>query len=378
MQQEVAAMPVPFRPRVESLEAREVPAALSFQLPDGSIGSGLFATPVEVDPAESFQTFILDGELTVTKGGVAYTVQPGAVANYSNGMLYGVQATAVGPDVIQIDNIMVNVGGSPAPVVYDAADTMMTFTLSDGTVGAVSYAVPWDDVDASSVNDSVSPLNFRLNIAGRNIDTGTPGANFTVPPALHLEYGECAGLTFELDTQGLQLSGFPYTSFSAAFNLNGDNLITVIKAGVGQLQPSQILAERPQVTFNFNTGANDTKDTVLPTGTTIRIHVTAGEEVYDYNGTTVAGETVGDVVQQVYENMKTAGWDVALLPSGKGLIVNGALKYNEVLQRNQVIRPEKAGINYSTAAQPVGPKAIGSVQLLILDDGEWKPKPKPE
>lgn len=52
-----------FRP---NLLAREVPASFSFQLQDGSIGSGLFTTPDGVNPAQASQTFNLS-DLSVTK-----------------------------------------------------------------------------------------------------------------------------------------------------------------------------------------------------------------------------------------------------------------------------------------------------------------------
>lgn len=48
-----------FVPKMESLEGREVPASLSFQLSDGSIGSALFSTPDGVDPEESSQALDL-------------------------------------------------------------------------------------------------------------------------------------------------------------------------------------------------------------------------------------------------------------------------------------------------------------------------------
>jgi hypothetical protein len=47
-----------FRPLVESLEARDVPA-LSFMLPNGTIGAGPFSTPDSVDPSQPSQVLPL-------------------------------------------------------------------------------------------------------------------------------------------------------------------------------------------------------------------------------------------------------------------------------------------------------------------------------
>ncbi|MCI0705077.1 MAG: hypothetical protein L0241_28790 [Planctomycetia bacterium] len=363
-------MGVQFRPKMEFLEVREVPAAFSFQLPDGSIGSGQFSEPEGVDPAQPSQSFVRDGQLTVTKSGVVYTVQPGATADYANGVLVGVTGTATGPDVINLNGPTVTVGSYSAPVTFDGADTMLSFTLSDGTVGAISYDIPWDDVDLAAASDSVSPLNFRLNIAGQNIDY--PSGSFTTPPALHFEDGEFTGLTFAA-------TGLPgsYSAFSAMIDTNGDNLLTATKVGVGPLLPSLIVAEQPQVALYFNTGANDTKDTVIPTGTLIRVQVKAGTFVYDFTYTTVAGQTVGNIAQMVFQNMKTANWNVTLSSDGRSVIVDGrwdALGPNQPRFTRDVTQ---AGIYYSTPAQPVGPGAHGGVQLMIWMgpiEG-WQPKP---
>jgi len=57
-----------FKPRLESMEAREVPVALSFQLLNGAVGSGLFSTPAGVDPAQGWQSLAIT-DLTVTYAG---------------------------------------------------------------------------------------------------------------------------------------------------------------------------------------------------------------------------------------------------------------------------------------------------------------------
>lgn len=208
-----------------------------------------------------------------------------------------------------------------------------------------------------------------MNIAGQTYTEAN--SNFTTAPALRFEYGEYVGVTFSLTITNPTA---PYTAFSAIVNVAGENLVTATKAGVGQLAPVLADVTAQQVVIYFNTGANDTKDTVIPAGTVIRIRVTAaGDHTYNYEATTVAGETVGDITQQVFQNMKTADWNVTLLPSGKGIIVDGYLQLNQAGQPRVNRTVATAGINYSGAAQPVV-KAIGA-KLLIFENGEWKLKP---
>lgn len=108
-------MSLNFRPKLLVLEAREVPACFSFQLQDGSIGSGLFTTPDGVNPAQASQTFNLS-DLSVTKNNVTYSVQPGATATYEYGTLVAVSAVANGPDTITLTT-QVDFGG----IIFEAA-----------------------------------------------------------------------------------------------------------------------------------------------------------------------------------------------------------------------------------------------------------------
>jgi hypothetical protein len=223
-------MSLRFRPRLDSLEARDVPAALSFRLPDGTLGSGLFGTPGGVDPAQASQTFNLD-DLSVTKGGAAYTVQSGATASYAYGVLVGVSAVANGADTITLSSGWAQVTGSgllgptSAPVVYDGADTMATFTLPDGTTGSLSYTIPWDQVDSSQASQSLTPAAFNLNIGGQNFAYGS--ASYTTAPTLLFANGEFVGVNFALDTS--LVPGFAYSSLA----MGGLN-VTAIQSGTGQ------------------------------------------------------------------------------------------------------------------------------------------------
>ena len=178
-----------FRPHLTQLEAREVPASFSFQLPDGSIGSGQFSTPYGVDPAQVSQTLTLT-DLTVTKDGQDYFVQPGATANYASGVFVGVtaQATPATPppppgsppgsppqlgDPINVSNGTVTVGSYSAPIAYDAADTREAFQFADGAAGAFSLTIPWGLVDETQASQTLSPTTFNLNIAGQNFALGS-------------------------------------------------------------------------------------------------------------------------------------------------------------------------------------------------------------
>jgi hypothetical protein len=228
-----------FRPTLDLLEAREVPAALSYQLSGGGqIGSGLFTTPDGVDPAQSWQSLPLT-DLTVTQGGVTYAVQPGATADYESGTLVGVTATATsGSDTLQFADGTVYMNGQDyAQVVYDPADTMQTFTLSDGTVGAISYQVPWDQVDPTQASQSLTPT-INLNIAGQNFTYGS--ANYTSGPTLLFQSGDLAGVNFAVAT-----AGTPYLNVSAANGIAAAEIAVnqYLYAPVANKGPGSIVAD---------------------------------------------------------------------------------------------------------------------------------------
>jgi hypothetical protein len=135
--------------------------------------------------------------------------------------------------------------------------------------------------------------------------------------------------------------------------------------------------KRPEVAVYFHTGAGDTKETRLPKGTRIRLRVEAGDYDYDYDGTTIEGETVGDIAEQIQSSLAFYGWDAVLLKSGLGVAVYGGAP-----TASGGPRPYKtvtrAGIHYSTPAQPLLPEARGGAQLLTFEKGKWKPLPKPK
>jgi hypothetical protein len=216
----------------ESLEGRDVPAAFSFTLSSGVasgvIGSGVFSTPTGMDPAQSLQVLALT-DLEVMVGGDRFDLTSPATATYANGVLVGVTAEAAGySDTLDLSLGAVTVT-TPDPfvssgsVVYDAADTELTFTLDDRTGGAISFDVPWNQVDDSLASQSLSPMGFNLNIAGQKFTYGS--ASFTTAPTLLFEYGEFKGLSFALNTAA---AGFAYSSIS----MSGLD-VTAIQAGTG-------------------------------------------------------------------------------------------------------------------------------------------------
>lgn len=188
-------MSIKFRPQLLALEARDVPAAFSFQLPDGTTGHGTFATPDGVDAAQASQALAVN-DLTVVIGGVSYPVSPGATAHYANGSLLGVAAS--GGDTFTMYVTTIEVNGDSAPVAYDAADTRYEFVFSNGMGGTIRFDIPWDEVDDSVASQTVSPIGFNLNIAGQNFTLGS--ANFTTLPTLQFAYGQIQGVNFVLDT----------------------------------------------------------------------------------------------------------------------------------------------------------------------------------
>lgn len=131
----------------------------------------------------------------------------------------------------------------------------------------------------------------------------------------------------------------------------------------------------PQAVVYFNIGANTPKNTVLPTGTRVRVHIATANYQYCYDCETVAGETFADIAEQVCINMKDAGWKVDPLANGSGFTVFGRLPTRAgVVQAYETV--QKVGISYSTAAQPEEPSIQGGVKLLVLEKDKWKSKPE--
>lgn len=316
-----------FRPTLDALEAREVPAAFSFQLPDGSIGSGLFSTPDGADPApgspalgpagadsvQASQSFVLT-DLTMTKDGVAYAVDPGATATYANGVLVGVTATATGPDTIYLNGSTAQVDAQTAPLALDGAESELTFTLDDQTAGAISYTVPWDQVDATQESQSLELTNFNLNLAGQNISQSTPDVVFTVLPTVQFRNGVLVGVTFNVDTSAL--ANFPYTSIW----MNGGMQISAQPP----VQPPPIGIPPPHVGQANQRAFLMLDFSNAKTGVSYRIDLV----VKDANGNTLmsgpinigAGASAEDIRDAVAASLGDTGLEVTIKPGNKLMI----------------------------------------------------------
>ena len=240
-----------FRPQLNALEARDVPAAFSFQLPDGTAGSGYFSAPAGVDPAEASQSLALT-DLSVTYAGAGYAVASGATAAYAAGVLTGVTATATtGTEpAISLSGTSVQVGTATAAVAYDAAATRMTFALFDGTSGAISFDVPWGQVDASLSYQTVAPTAFRASVGGQTYALGS--ATFPGSPALVFESGAFTGVNFEVSTP----AGSGYSSIAiygqyVLGNVTGSSQQVYGSAQIVAPVVDDTPAPTPQLTFTL-------------------------------------------------------------------------------------------------------------------------------
>lgn len=347
-----------FRPLLDALEARDVPAALSFKLPDGSAGSALFSTPAGVDPAQSWQQIELAG-LTVSKGGVAYDIAPVPFAYYANGVLVGVAATAYS-DTDQIDlsisTATYSVYGSPdyetVPITYDAADTKATFTLPDGTVGAISYAVPWDQVDPTQASQSLTPTAFNLNIAGQNIagqNIAVGSASYTTAPTLQFAYGELTGVNFAVDTS--VAPGFAFSSIS----MTGLN-VTAVVTGTGQQILAPVDVKVTMLSFDFSQIQPAAYDYSL----TVTVSYADGTNK-SVTFTVETGTTGGGLRDMMVTALKSVGVDAKAV-DGNRMIVEGTADKNVSFVKFEA--PKQA----VTAAKPsiVDLKLAGRLSIADL------------
>lgn len=241
-----------FRPMLSALEGREVPASLSFTLPDGTIGTGTFLIPAGVDPSADGQALVTAFQMTL--GGWQGTTQPDALALFSYGEFAGLTVAVTGVfGGVQIDgSTATGDDGRSAPVTYDLSDVQLQFLFSDGTPGTVSYEVPWGQVDPAQASQSVTPTGFKLNISGQTFAPGS--ASFTTAPALTFEYGAFKGVTFAVDTSAAATAtGFAFTSVSMSGGLG----VTAWQAWNGQALFTTAAAVRDSITIDFRFAKTD-------------------------------------------------------------------------------------------------------------------------
>jgi len=310
---------------------------------NGMNGFGTFSTPAGVDPTQASQTLaVTDLTMTVsnpgsTTGGIPLTVQPGATATYSYGVLVGGNATATGVATVVLNQGGVTVAGYSAPASYDPAITMQTFTLPDGTSGAISYDVPYDQINPTLSSQTLTPLAFNLNIAGQKFSLGSSG--FTIPPTLSFANGDLVGVNFKVNTPGT-----PYPSISV---ING---LATIQTGPTSFVNAPAPSTNASVAIDF---ANiNVPAAGGPFDVTIR--VTAGTVV---KSITVSVEN-GVSANAIRDAFNTALYDngITAYPSGGDtgtrLIIQGA-KANGAVAAQQLTSVETF---FSSLGAGVGPK----------------------
>lgn len=225
-----------FRPQLDALEGREVPASFSFVLSNTGVGSGLFSTPAGVDPNQTSQTLTLSDLVTVL-GGDRLNLDAPATATYANGVLVSVTATGSGGSeqlslsggTVTVTDQLSTYTGS---VVYDPAFTEITFAMPDRTEGAISFDLPWDQIDSTLPSQTFTPTAFNLNIAGQNV---------TAAASVTFEYGNFTGLNFAVGAVG----------FYSSLSMTG-LAVTAVQAWNGQALFTNATAPVPQQFVNFD------------------------------------------------------------------------------------------------------------------------------
>lgn len=336
-----------FRPLLNTLEGREVPASLSFVLSDGAAGSGHFATPAGVDAFQAFQRLVVD-DLTVAVHGKTLTnadlLPDGgwdedgtATADYQYGVLVGLKAEYRVPgtahDLFTISGVSASsVGASWMPYPYptgaatggvalDGADTEVTFTLPGGVVGSISYQVPWAQVDPTQSSQSLTPTAFTINIAGQNIVSG-----FTTAPTLTFSNGDFVGINFAVNTSALV--GFGFSSIA----LSGLN-VTAVQAvtGTPQYTLADVTVGTPVGFINFAPLGTQANAYVL------KVKFTAAdgskfEQSYNVGANNSAADVTALVVASIPKsqffprdasnpNIYVAGWNIKVNAAGTGFYV---------------------------------------------------------
>lgn len=316
-----------FRPRLDCLEARDVPAAFSATLSNGLVMAGSFSSPAGVDPALDDQTLYVP-DLVVQVGGVAFgagSFTDTPTAHYSFGQLDGVGFIMDDPNGPVYT--LVSVGGNQAAVTptggstgfgtafFDAADTQATFTLPDGTTGSLSYTIPWDQVDPDQASQSLTLTAFNLNIAGQNFTYGS--ASYTTAPTLLFEYGDLVGISFAVDTS--MVFGFAYSSISIA---NG--IATAQLAANGQFINAPVANQTASVIIDFSAIS-------IPAAgqgaVEVKIRVTAGTTVQSVTVEIQPGATKAQVRNAFQDALTSVGFS-AVSDGDTGLRIKGTTGAN--------------------------------------------------
>jgi hypothetical protein len=241
------------------------------------------------------------------------------MADFANGVFVGV-TTFVAPSPFvsyDIADAQVTANGSAqlfAPVAYDTADAIQTFTLPNGTVGALSYNIPWGQVDSTQANQALVPTTFNLNFAGQNFTYGSSGVNYSAAPTLLFANGIFQGVNFALDTT--TAPGFAYTSVA----MNGLN------ATITQVGGQQFFAAGPvkltMLSFDFSNAGTASYTYDL----TIKVAY-SGAPTKEVTFTVNKGTTAGGLRDMAQTALKSVGVDATAV-DGNRLKIEGTVANN--------------------------------------------------
>ncbi len=289
------------------MDDRIVPAAGSFQLSDGGVGSVQFSTPDGVDPGQGSQHLTLS-DLTISVGGQNFIVTGTATADYQYGVLSGVTATATGDidfsGLTLADGDVTHTtdkGTGSGTVVYDTADTQTTFTLPDGTTGTISFTIPDGPIDPYQSSQSLSLSNFNINIAGQNVNEAT--TTFTTTPTAQFENGALVGLTFAVNTSAL---GFGWNSLS----MSGDWTLSAVQTGTNQLFQVNALQQKSKAETNTATLEFDLATTGMAYNIQVKVYGSSNPYIQLAQTITVnvqATDTASQIRNRVDNSLRAAG-----------------------------------------------------------------------
>jgi hypothetical protein len=194
------------------------------------------------------------------------------------------------------------VPGASAP----SSTGQQTFTLPDGTVGTLTYTIPWDQVDPTQASQALVPTSFNLNLAGQDFAYGS--ANYTAAPVLLFSNGTFQGVNFTLDTTAAP--AFAYTTVV----LNGLN------ATVTQVGGQQFFVAAPPTTtmetLDFSTVQPAGFDYTLTVGVTY-----ADGTVKQVEFTVKKGTTGGGLRDAVYSALKGQNLPAVPVLSGDNRLI---------------------------------------------------------
>jgi hypothetical protein len=214
----------------------------------------------------------------------------------------------------------------------------------------MSYDVPWDAINPTLANQTVSLSNFALNIAGQNLIPAT--ATFTTSPTAQFEYGEFVGLTFAINTAAI--AGFPYTAVSAA-----GSTVTASRVGLPALTTNIVVAD------NFIT--MDFAQVTTGKAYLLKVEVMAGpQRTSSFTVVVGAGASAEEIRTMVLNGLKSDGFDVTAVGTtklsiggaGGKLLIGGSFDLGNMNAQGQFVRDQ-------TLTGPKLTSVIGGVNVFV-------------